>query len=142
MSMKKSILLVVAVIVLVTAFQLVSSGGNVMLIDMGDTSISFSGIDDFRHEVAYRDIVSVTLEEVPNWDRWGGHEFGEFRVGHINGASAEDFNESYVLFVTTKADNVIIATLADGSWMVFNYNNTSDTEAIYGMLLENVSAVR
>ena len=138
MSMKKSILLVVVVIVAVTVFSVITSGGNVMLIDMGDKSISFSGIDDFRHEVAYGDIVSVTLEEVPNWDRWGGHEFGDFRIGYINGASADDFNESYVLFVTTKADNVIVATLTDGSWMVFNYNNTSDTEAIYGMLLENI----
>ena len=138
MSMKKSILLVVVVIAAVTVFSVITSGGNAMLIDMGDTSISFSGIDDFRHEIAYADIESLTLEEVSTWDRWGGHEFGHFRVGHIMGASSENPNESYVLFVSTQADNVIIATLADGSRMVFNYNNTSDTEAIYRMLLENL----
>ena len=43
MSMKKSLLLVVTVIVLVTVFQLTMSGGNAMLIDMSDTAISFSG---------------------------------------------------------------------------------------------------
>ena len=138
MSMKKSLLLLIVVILGVTAFSVMTSGGNAMLINMGDTHISFSGIDDFKHEVAYADIESLSLEAVSDWDRWNGHEFGEFRIGHINGASADDFNESYVLFVTTKADNAIIATLTDGSWMVFNYNNTSDTEAIYNMLLENI----
>ena len=129
MSMKKSILLVVVVIVAVTVFSVVSGGGNAMLIDMGDTSISFSGIDDFRHEVAYADIESLTLEEIPDWTVWGGHEFGHFRIGHMEG---------YVLFATTQCDCAVIASLRDGSRMVFNYNNTSDTEAIYGMLLENV----
>ena len=138
MSMKKSILMAVAVILLVTIFQLTTSGGNAMLIDMSDTAISFSGIDDFKHEVAYADIVSVTIEDVENWDRWGGHEFGDFRVGHITGTSSDGSNESYVLFATVQVDTVIIATLTDGSWMVFNYNNASDTEAIYSMLLENL----
>lgn len=129
MSMKKSILLVAAVIVMVTAFQFMTSGGNAMLIDMSDTTISFSGIDDFKHEAAYADIASVVLEDVEDWSVWGGHEFGYFRVGHMT---------DYILFVTTQADNVVIANLTDGSRMVFNYNNNSDTEAIYSMLLENL----
>ena len=127
--MKKSIFLVVAVIVLVTVFQLMTSGGNAMLIDMSDTTISFSGIDDFKHEIAYADIDSIILEEVANWSVWGGHEFGYFRVGHMT---------DYVLFATTQADTAIIANLTDGTRMVFNYNNNSDTEAIYSMLLENL----
>ena len=129
MSIKKSILLVVAVIVMVTAFQFMTNGGNAMLIDMSDTTISCSGIDDFKHEVAFADIDSLSLEEVADWSVWGGHEFGYFRVGHM---------ENYVLFATTQADNAIIATLTDGSRMVFNYNNHSDTEAIYSMLLKNL----
>ena len=127
--MKKSIILVVAVIVLVTVFQLMTSGGNAMLIDMSDTTISFSGIDDFKHEIAYADIDSITLEEVADWSVWGGHEFGYFRVGHMT---------DYVLFATTQSDKVIIANLTNGTKMVFNYNNNSDTEAIYSMLLENL----
>ena len=129
MSMKKSMILVVAVIVLVTVFQLMTSGGNAMLIDMSDTTISFSGIDDFKHEIAYADIDSITLEEVADWSVWGGHEFGYFRVGHMT---------DYVLFATTQSDKVIIANLTNGTKMVFNYNNNSDTEAIYSMLLENL----
>lgn len=129
MSMKKSILMVVIVIVLVTVFQLTTSGGNAMLIDMSDTAITFSGIDDFKHELAYADIESVAIEDVSDWTVWGGHEFGHFRIGHM---------ENYTLFVTTQSDNVIIATLTDNSRMVFNYNNNSDTEAIYNMLLENL----
>ena len=129
MSMKKSLLLVVVVIVAVTGFQLMTSGGNAMLIDMSDTAISFSGIDDFRHEVAYEEIESVTLEEVSDWDVWGGHEFGYFRIGHM---------ENYVLFVTTQCDHVIIAELSNGSRMVFNYNNRYGTEDIYYLLRENM----
>ena len=129
MSMKKSLLLVVVVIVAVTGFQLMTSGGNAMLIDMSDTTISFSGIDDFKHEIAYADIDSITLEEVADWSVWGGHEFGYFRVGHMT---------DYVLFATTQSDKVIIANLTNGTKMVFNYNNNSDTEAIYSMLLENL----
>jgi len=129
MSMKKSLLLVVTVIVLVTVFQLTMSGGNAMLIDMSDTAISFSGIDDFKHEVAYADIESVVLDDVADWSVFGGHEFGYFRVGHM---------EDYVLFVTTQCDNAVILRMKNQTLMIFNYNNRSDTEAIYNMLLDNI----
>ena len=129
MSMKKSLLLVVVVIVAVTGFQLMTSGGNAMLIDMSDTAISFSGIDDFRHEVAYEEIESVVLDDVTDWSVFGGHEFGYFRVGHMEG---------YVLFATTQCDNAVILRLKNQTLMIFNYNNPSDTEAIYDMLLDNI----
>ena len=129
MSMKKSILMVVVVIVLVTVFQLTMSGGNAMLIDMNDTAISFSGIDDFKHEVAYADIESVVLDDVTDWSTFGGHEFGYFRVGHM---------EDYVLFATTQCNNAVILRLKNQTLVVFNYNNPSDTEAIYNMLLDNI----
>lgn len=129
MSMKKSLLLLVCVIAAVTVFSIFSSGGNSMQIEMNDTSIFFSGIDDFRHEVAYADILSVTMEEVTDWSVYGGHEFGPFRVGHMT---------DYVLFITTQSNTVIVATLADGSRMVFNYNNAYATEQIYSMVLENL----
>ena len=129
MSMKKSIGLVVAVIIMVTAFQLMTSGSNAMLIDMSDTAISFSGIDDFRHEVAYEEIESVVLDDITDWSVFGGHEFGYFRIGHM---------EDYVLFATTQCDNAVILRLKNQTLMIFNYNNRSDTEAIYNMLLENI----
>lgn len=129
MSMKKSLLLLVCVIAAVTVFSIFSSGGNSMQIEMNDTSIFFSGIDDFRHEVAYADILSVTMEEVTDWSVYGGHEFGPFRVGHMT---------DYVLFITTQSNKVIVATLAYGSRMVFNYNNAYATEQIYSMVLENL----
>lgn len=129
MSIKKSSLMVIAVIIAVSVFSFMTSGGNAMLIDMSEETIFFSGIDDFKHEVAFSDIDSISLEEVADWSVWSGHEFGYFRVGHM---------EDHVLFVTTQADNVIIATLKDSTRMVFNYNNHSDTEAIYNMLLENL----
>lgn len=129
MSMKKSLLLVVVVIVAVTGFQLMTSGGNAMLIDMNDTHISFSGIDDFKHEVAYEEIESIVLDDVSDWSAFGGHEFGYFRIGHM---------EDYVLFATTQCDNAVILRLKNQTLMIFNYNNPSDTEAIYNMLLNNV----
>ena len=129
MSIKKSSLMVIAVIIAVTVFSFLTSGGNAMLIDMSDTSISFSGIDDFRHEVAYEEIESVVLDDVTDWSVFGGHEFGYFRVGHM---------EDYVLFVTTQCDNAVILRLKNQTLMVFNYNNRSDTEAIYNMLLDNI----
>ena len=129
MSIKKSIFLLIAVIAVVTAAAIVSSGGDSMQIDMGDTAITFSGIDDFRHEIAYGDIAALSLEDVSDWSVWGGQEFGHFRIGHLEG---------YVLFATTQADKVIVATLDDGSRMVFNYNTASSTEAIYEMLLQNI----
>ena len=129
MSMKKSLLLVVVVIVAVTGFQLMTSGSNAMLIDMSDTAISFSGIDDFRHEVAYTDIESVALDDITDWSVFGGHEFGYFRIGHM---------DDYVLFATTQCDNAVILRLKNQTLMIFNYNNRSDTEAIYNMLLDNI----
>lgn len=129
MSMKKSLILLICVIAAVTIFSVMQTGGDSMQIDMSDTHISFSGIDDFKHEVAYSDITSVTLEAVSDWDVWGGHEFGYFRIGHM---------ANYVLFVTTQCDHVIIAELSDGSRMVFNYNNRYGTEDIYYLLRENM----
>ena len=129
MSMKKSLLLLIVVILGVTVFSLMTSGGNAMLINMNDTAITFSGIDDFKHEVAYSDIESVVLDDVTDWSAFGGHEFGHFRVGHL---------EDYVLFVTTQCDNAVILRLKNQTLMIFNYNNSSDTEAIYQMLLENL----
>lgn len=129
MSMKKSLLILVAVIVAVTALSITQSGGSAMLIDMSDTAISFSGIDDFKHEVAYADIESAALDDVADWSAFGGHESGHFRVGHM---------EDYVLFVSTQCDNAVILRLKDQTLMIFNYNNASDTEAIYNMLLENL----
>ena len=129
MSMKKSLLLVVVVIVAVTGFQLMTNSGNAMLINMNDTHISFSGIDDFKHEVAYEEIESIILDDVPDWSIFGGHEFGHFRVGHM---------EDYVLFATTQCDNAVILRLKNQTLMIFNYNNPSDTEAIYELLLGNI----
>lgn len=129
MSMKKSLLLVVVVIVAVTGFQLMTNSGNAMLINMNDTHISFSGIDDFKHEVAYEEIESIILDDVPDWSIFGGHEFGYFRIGHM---------EDYVLFATTQCDNAVILRLKNQTLMIFNYNNRSDTEAIYNMLLDNI----
>ena len=129
MSMKKSLLILVAVIVAVTALSITQSGGSAMLIDMSDTAISFSGIDNFKHEVAYADIESAVLDDVADWSVYSGHEFGHFRVGHM---------EDYVLFVSTQCDNAVILRLKDQTLMIFNYNNASDTESIYNMLLENL----
>ena len=134
MSIKKSTIFAVAVIVIVTLFQLFAGGDNTMLINMGEETMSFSGIDEFTHELAYDDIVSVELVLDPDWESLGGQEFGPFRVGQI---SNED-GEEYTLFVTTYCGNVIAATLADGSQMIFNYNNTGNTEDLYEMLLKNL----
>ena len=129
MSMKKSLLLVVVVIVAVTGFQLMTNSGNAMLINMNDTHISFSGIDDFKHEVAYEEIESVVLDNITDWSVFGGHEFGYFRIGHM---------EDYVLFATTQCDNAVILRLKNQTLVIFNYNNPSDTEAIYELLLGNI----
>ena len=129
MSIKKSSLLLIAVIAAVVIFSMVTNGGNTMLIDMSDTAISFSGIDDFKHEVAYFDIESVVLDDVTDWGVFGGHEFGHFRIGHM---------EDYVLFATTQCNKAVILRLHDQTLVVFNYNNSSGTEAIYQMLLEKI----
>ena len=129
MSMKKSLIILATIIVAVTVLSVIQSNGSAMLIDMSDTAISFSGIDDFRHEIAYSDIVALTLNDVADWDALGGQRFGDFRVGHLEGR---------ILFATIQSDKLIYAELIDGSYMVFNYNNTNDTEAIYNMLLKNL----
>lgn len=130
MSIKKSTLIVLAVVITVTLVSMLSGGGNAMRIDMQDSAISFSGIGDFHWGVPYEDILSAELANVPDWSIWGGENIGYFR--------AEE-TESYVLFLSTQTDRVIIATLADGRQLVFNYNNASNTEALYDMLLQNIS---
>lgn len=130
MSIKKSTLIVLAVVITVTLVSILSGGGNAMRIDMQDTAISFSGIGDFRWEVAYEEILSAELDRVPDWSIWSGENIGYFRAGET---------ESYILFLSTQTDRVIIATLADGRQLMFNYNNASNTEALYDMLLQNLN---
>lgn len=121
-------------VVIVTLFHLFTSGNNTMQINMGEDAMTFSGIDEFTHELAYDDIVSAELALDPDWESLGGQEFGSFRIGQVVNARGEQ----YTLFVTTNSDNAVIATLADGSRMIFNYNNTGNTEDIYEMLLKNI----
>lgn len=134
MSIKKSSIFVIAVIVIVTLLTVVNNGDNTMQIDMGDRSMTFSGIDDFAVELAYDDIVSAELVQIDDWASLGGHEFGSFRVGEVINAQGEQ----YTLFVTTQTDYAVVTTLTDGSRMIFNYNSTGNTESIYEMLLKNV----
>lgn len=134
MSIKKSSIFVIAVIVIVTLLTVIKNGDNTMQINMGDHSMTFSGIDDFTHELAYDDIISAELVLDPDWESLGGQEFGPFRVGQ--GSNAQ--GEQYTLFVTTQADCAVVTALADGSQMIFNYNSTGNTESIYEMLLKNI----
>lgn len=134
MSIRKSTIFAVAVVVIVTLFQLFTGGGNTMQIDMGEKSMTFSGIDEFTHELAYNDIVSAELVPDPDWESMGGQEFGPFRVGQISNGSGDQ----HTLFVTTRCGNAIEVTLADGSRMIFNYNSTANTENLYEMLLKNI----
>ncbi len=134
MSIKKSSIFVIAIIVIVTLVQIFSSGGNAMEIAMGEESISFSGIDDFKYEVAYDDIVAAELVQIDDWQSLGGHEFGQYRVGEITNKDGQE----YVMFVTVHAENAVLTDLSDGKQVIFNYNTTSNTEEIYKMLLKNI----
>lgn len=134
MSIKKSSIFVIAVIVIVTLLTVMNNGDNTMQINMGDQSMTFSGIDDFAFELAYDDIVSAELVQIDDWASLGGHEFGPFRVGQVTNAQGEQ----YALFVTTQTDYAVVTTLTDGSQMIFNYNGTGNTESIYEMLLKNI----
>ena len=135
MSIKKSSIFVVAIVLIITLIQVFSSGGNTMQLDMGTDSMSFSGIDDFRYEVAYADMAAAELIEVSDWAPYGGHEFGPFRVGDVTSPDGT----SYILFVTTRADNAIVITLTDSRQVIFNYNSNGNTEGIYNMLLNNIN---
>ena len=120
MSIKKSSIFAVTVIVIVTLFTLIRGGDNTMQIDMGEDAMAFSGIEDFTYELAYDDIVSAELIVDPDWESLGGQEFGPFRVGQV----VPDDAQPYTVFVTTYCGKAIEATLTDGSRVVFNYNNT------------------
>ena len=135
MSIKKSSIFVVAIVLIITLIQVFSSGGNTMQLDMGADTMSFSGIDAFRYEVAYTDMTAAELIEVSDWEPYGGHEFGPFRVGDVTNADGT----SYTLFVTTRASNAVVISLTDGRQVIFNYNSNSGTEGIYDMLLNNIN---
>ena len=135
MSIKKSSIFVVAIVLIITLIQVFSSGGNTMQVDMGTQSMSFSGIDQFRYEVAYADMAKAQLIEVSDWESYGGHEFGPFRVGDVTNPDGT----SYILFVTTRADNAVVISLTDGRQVIFNYNSDGNTEGIYNMLLNNIN---
>ena len=142
MSMKKSLLVLIVVIAAVTVFSVMQNGGDSMQIDMDDAAITFSGIGDFSKTIAYSEIRSVELVEAGDTELLGSKEelykagFGpSFQDGEAWPVSMEI---TYAYFVTTRTDSLIVLTLSDDTLMLFNYNSTSGTEAIYEMLLENV----
>ncbi len=142
MSMKKSLLVLIAVIALVTVFSAMQNGSDSMQIDMNDTGISFSGIGDFSKTIAYSEIRNVELMDAGESELLGLKD-EQYKAG--SGSSFQDgearpvsMEITYSYFVTTRTDSLIVLTLSDNTLMLFNYNSTSGTEAIYEMLLENL----
>ncbi len=126
MSMKKSLLLMLVVIIGVTIFSVISADGNSMDIKMGDDALTLSGIGNVSYVYKYADILEASIGSLSDY------------LEAADGPFLAQQQPGLTLFVATQCDTVVVCDLIDGGQLVFNYNSPSGTEGIYEMLLKNL----
>ena len=135
--MKKhaNLIAVIAIFVVVTLIS-VFKGGEAILLDFGEDSLSISGVGDFSCTVNYRDIDTVELLDHADLGTIvDGTKSGLYSYGVWHSDSWGD----YTLCVTNKVDSFIMITETDGHVTVFNYQNSSDTELLFEAFRQNLA---
>ena len=135
--MKKhaNLIIIIAIFAVVTAAS-VFKGGGAILLDFGEDSLSIGGVGDFSCTVNYGDIDTVELlDHADLGTAVDGANSGFYSYGVWHSDSWGD----YALCVTNKADSFIIITETDGHVTVFNYQNTSDTELLFGAFRQRLA---
>ncbi len=124
---KRNWILMAAILVLLTLVSVLNKEGAVTL-TYGEEALTVNGADGYSFQVAYEEIASIALEELPDLGTAveGGSD-ASFRYG----VWENDTWGEYTLCLTTNVDTCIVLTLRDGSIYVFNYGDEDGTQAVY-----------
>ncbi len=134
MSLKKTALVLVCVLALVTVYTALTAGGS-MDIALGDDAISFSGVRDYVREIRYEDILSARLVELSDpGTAVGGFSSGKYRCGTWESPELGAIEA----FITVKCETCVLLRLTNGESFIFNYNDSSSTKGVYELLLRNL----
>ncbi|MCD7920783.1 MAG: hypothetical protein LUG45_12090 [Clostridiales bacterium] len=124
---KRNWILMLAILVAVTLFSLLNREGAVTM-SFEDEALVINGADEYSFQVAYDEIASIALEELPDLGAAvDGGEDGSFRYG----VWENDTWGTYTLCLTVNMNTCIVLTLQDGSIYVFNYGDEDSTQIVY-----------
>lgn len=129
----RNIIIIAAIFIGVTLYSIIS-GGDTMILDFTESTLTMHGVSDFTETMEYSDIESAEyMDSIPETGTMvSGYEKGQYSCGTWEN---EQYG-TYRLFITDKAENCIKLTLTDGSIILFNYIQTYHTQEVYEMLLE------
>ncbi len=124
---KRNWILMAAILIIVTLISTLNKEGAVTL-TYGEEALTVNGADGYSFQVAYDEITSIALEELPDLGTTveGGSD-ASFRYGVWKNDTWGD----YTLCLTTNVDTCIVLTLRDGSIYVFNYGDEDGTQVVY-----------
>ncbi|MCC8100159.1 MAG: hypothetical protein LIO78_08895 [Clostridiales bacterium] len=127
--------LVVVVVVVLTLFS-AFTGTSSATLNLQDDGISISASDDLTVEVAYADIQSITLEELP--DSFGTCVDGSEGRNYSYGVWQSDTWGDYILAAKTSLTQVIVIETEEQT-VVFNYESDDVTAQLYEHFLEEAT---
>ncbi|MCC8065198.1 MAG: hypothetical protein LIO70_08960 [Clostridiales bacterium] len=127
--------LVVVVVVVLTLFS-AFTGTSSATLNLQDDGISISASDDLTVEVAYADIQSITLEELP--DSFGTCVDGKEGRNYSYGVWQSDTWGDYILAAKTSLTQVIVIETEEQT-VVFNYESDDVTAQLYEHFLEETT---
>ncbi|MCD8085679.1 MAG: hypothetical protein LUF28_05045 [Clostridiales bacterium] len=124
---KRNWILMAAILVILTLVSTLNKEGAVTL-NYTEEALTVNGADGYSFQVAYDEIASVALEELPDLGTAveGGSD-AAFRYG----VWENDTWGEYTLCLTTTMDTCVVLTLLDGGVYVFNYGDEDGTQAVY-----------
>jgi len=127
-----NIIIIAAIFIGVTLYFIIS-GGDTMILDFEESTLTIHGVSDFTETVQYSEIESAELMDIPELGVMAeGYTKGQYSCGTWEN---EQYG-SYRLFITDKATNCIKLKLTDGRIIVFNYIQSYHTQEVHEMMLE------
>ncbi|MCD8020948.1 MAG: hypothetical protein LUF92_15650 [Clostridiales bacterium] len=128
---KRNLFFLIIIVAGITILYLYSQPASTMTFE--ETSFSFSGPNNTSCSFSFDEIISISLEEDPDFGEVidGGTSFG----GNLYGTWESTSLGTYQAFASKKVSACIVISDADKT-AVFNYENVETTTSVYESLME------
>ena len=124
---RKNLILAAAIFIVVTVISLFR-GGYSNIVRFTEDSFSLEGPEELRFVCPLSDIVRAELAgSYTEGEILGGEVKNHYSYGPRRSAALGE----YTVSVYDKCESCIVMTVSDGRVLVFNYDNSDNTEALY-----------
>ena len=130
---KKDFLFIGGIFLFVIIYSLLTGGESVNV--RFQQEIMSINATDFEFNIAYSDIVSAELIDLPEF---GTMDKGKNAAAIKSGNWQNDTWGNYHLCVIPSIPNCVDVTLADGRHVVFNYKNEDSTRGVHSMIQDYI----